>query len=184
MDYWSQMTPKNQPSKRQYYLLVGRLEPYKKVDLVLKAFANMPESKLVVIGTGTLESRLIVQSSPNVMFISNIPDDTLAEYYYHAKALIMPQEEDFGYVSLEAQACGCPVIAFNQGGAKETVIDLQTGVFFSSQSTEALKKAIAEFDIISGDIYKKILKVKSVHLALLSREKFEKKFMSFIQFKI
>ncbi|MDP1710141.1 MAG: glycosyltransferase, partial [bacterium] len=92
--------------------------------------------------------RLKKVAEKNIKFVDSVSDKRLAEYYKNAKALIMPQEEDFGIVSVEAQMHGVPVIAFKKGGAKDTVIDGKTGILFDEQSVESLTRAIAKFEKI------------------------------------
>ena len=142
--FYSKEKPK-EFSKRQSYLLVSRLIPYKKVDLVIKAFnkLNLP---LIVVGTGSQESRLKSLAKSNITFTGQITDEKLISYYRQAKALIFPQHEDFGLVPLEAQASGTPVIAYAQGGALETVIDKKTGLFFKQQTINSLVDAIRRFE--------------------------------------
>ncbi|MBP9690848.1 glycosyltransferase [Candidatus Woesebacteria bacterium] len=136
--------------KNKYFLVVSRLEPYKKIEIIIEAFNKLPDRKLVIIGAGSLEKKLQALAHANCQFITDISDEELARYYSHAEALIMPQEEDFGYVALEAQACGCPVIAYHKGGALETVVDGVTGAFFHAQTPDAVRKAVADF---SPDTY-------------------------------
>jgi len=136
---------KFQKSNEKYFLVVSRLEPYKKVDLVIEAFASMPDKRLIIIGTGTQASHLQSMATSNITFIQNASDTELAQYYSHAQALIMAQEEDFGYVSIEAQYFGCPVITYQKGGAVETIIDGITGTFVTKQTHEAIRYAVAHF---------------------------------------
>lgn len=129
---------------REYFLIVSRLVPYKKVDLAIKVF-NKLKLPLVVVGTGTELEHLKKLAGPNISFVGSVDDHRLIEYYRRAKAVIFPQEEDFGLVPLEAQALGTPVIAFGKGGALETVIHLQTGYLFNEQTEESLLSAVHEF---------------------------------------
>ena len=131
--------------KRDYYLVVSRLVPYKKVDLAISAF-NRLGLPLVVIGTGSEEARLKKMAAYNISFVGAVEDRRLIEYYRHAQALVFPQDEDFGLVPLEAQASGTPVIAFAKGGALETVIPNKTGYFFNDQSEESLANAVRQFE--------------------------------------
>jgi glycosyltransferase involved in cell wall biosynthesis len=132
-------------SKKDYYLLVSRLVPYKKVNLAIEAF-NRLGKKLIVVGTGSQSLRLKYLAKRNISFIKNPSDSELAKLYGEAKALIFPQEEDFGIVALEAQAMGTPVIAFEKGGATDTVISGKTGIFFEKQTVGSLIKAVADFE--------------------------------------
>ncbi|PIZ65155.1 glycosyltransferase family 4 protein [Candidatus Roizmanbacteria bacterium CG_4_9_14_0_2_um_filter_39_13] len=132
--------------KSDYFLVVSRLEPYKKVDLAIQAFNTFPDKKLIIVGKGTQGKKLKAMASHNIQFIQDVTDQELGVLYSQAEALIMPQEEDFGYVALEAQFFGCPVIAYGVGGACETIIDGKTGLLFYNQSVDALSDAVADFD--------------------------------------
>jgi len=129
---------------QDYYLVVSRLEPYKKVDLAVEAF-NQLGNNLVVIGTGSQMFFLKRKAGLNVKFLGKVSDGALAFYYQNAKALIMPQYEDLGLVSLEAQSHFLPVIAYRKGGACETVLEEKTGVFFDKQEVFSLVDAINRF---------------------------------------
>ncbi len=131
-------------SKRKHFLLVSRLVPYKKTDLVIRAF-NKTGKKLIVVGEGSEQKRLTRLAKKNIKFLGAISDTELKKYYANAKAIIFPQREDFGLVPLESQAAGTPVIAYGFGGATETVIKNKTGVFFYSQKKESLIKALDKF---------------------------------------
>lgn len=130
--------------KKNYFLVVSRLVPYKRVDLAVEAF-NQLDLSLVVVGTGSEEFKLKFRASRNIKFVGEASEKDLAKYYQGAQALIMPQEEDFGIAAVEAQATGTPVIAYKKGGALDTVIDGKTGVFFEKQTVENLIKAIKLF---------------------------------------
>ncbi len=132
-------------NKRNYYLLVSRLVPYKKVDLAIKAF-NKLKKPLIIVGTGSEQTKLKELAGPLVNFVGAVDDQKLIEYYKNAKAVIFPQFEDYGLVPIESQACGTPVIALGKGGALETIIKNKTGVFFQRQTTSSLIKAIHRFE--------------------------------------
>jgi len=136
---------KPQVAPGDYYLLVSRIEPYKKVELVIKAFKGLKE-KLKIVGMGTKKEKIEKASPPNVEFIGRMSDEQLAEIYSHAKAVIFPQEEDFGIVPIEAMAAGRPVIAYKKGGALETITPDITGEFFYPQTVSALKNRIKSFN--------------------------------------
>jgi len=129
---------------KDFYLVCSRLIPYKKVDLVIEAF-NKLKLPLKIIGTGSIESNLKKMAGPNIEFLGRISDDDLKKYYAQAKALVFPAEEDFGLTPVESMAGGRPVIAYNKGGAKETVIPDITGIFFDEQNKESIIKAIQKF---------------------------------------
>lgn len=128
-----------------YYLIVSRLRPYKKVDLAIKAFNNL-KLPLKIIGTGSELRRLKKLAHNNIEFLGEVSDEVRNRYLSKCKALIYPQIEDFGITALEAMASGRPVIAFKKGGALETIIEGQTGVFFNEQTWESLAHRILRFD--------------------------------------
>jgi glycosyltransferase involved in cell wall biosynthesis len=129
--------------KGRFYLVVSALVPYKRVDVVIEAF-NGWDRKLMIAGDGPSRSEYEpLKKTENIQFLGTVTDETLRRLYEGAKALIFPQEEDFGIVPLEAQACGTPVIAFGRGGALESVNE---GVFFHEQSAEAVRQAVLEFE--------------------------------------
>jgi glycosyltransferase involved in cell wall biosynthesis len=128
-----------------YFLMVGRLIPYKRSDIVIKAF-NQLGLPLKVVGTGPELAPLKELARPNIEFLGRIPDQELGEIYSRCLALVFPQEEDFGITPLEAMAAGRPVIAFRGGGALETVVEGKTGIFFERQEVQALVEAIKSFD--------------------------------------
>jgi len=149
-EYWRNIKSKNSNRSRilsnDYFLVVSRLEPYKKVDLVIESFRRFPKKQLIIVGSGTQFSKLKIIAGENIHFIQHATDAELGQLYADAQALIMPQEEDFGYVALEAQFFGCPVIAYERGGAVETVVKGKTGLFFSQQSSQSLGDAVAQFE--------------------------------------
>ncbi|MFT2008813.1 glycosyltransferase family 4 protein [Pontibacter sp. 13R65] len=128
--------------KEDYYLAASRLVPYKKIDLIVRAFKEMPDKKLVVIGGGPDYKKIKSIASPNVIILGFQPFQVLKERMQKAKAFIFAAEEDFGIIPVEAQACGTPVIAFGKGGALETVIENKTGVFFYEQTTKSIQDAV------------------------------------------
>ena len=136
------------PKKDNYYLTMSRLVPYKRVDLVVKAFTEMPDKELVVIGDGPEYRALARMAGPNVTMLGYQPDDAVTYYMERARAFVFAAEEDFGIVPVEAQACGTPVIAYGRGGAQETVVSGVTGVFFPEQTVEHLKESVNEFERI------------------------------------
>ncbi len=127
-----------------YFLMVSRLVAYKKVDLAIKAF-NQLGWPLKIVGIGSQMSRLKIMAKRNIEFLGQLTDNELLSYYQNCRAVVFPQEEDFGLVPLEAQACGKPVIAFKAGGALETVVEGRTGTFFYPQTSQALIKTLKVF---------------------------------------
>lgn len=134
-------------SLEDYFLIGGRLAPYKRVDIVIEAFKKLGK-KLKVFGDGVDLKRLkkIAGDSQNIEFLGRVDDETMAGLYRKCQAFINPQEEDFGITVVEAMASGRPVIAFRKGGAMETVIEGETGIFFDKQDAESLSKTILNFD--------------------------------------
>ena len=130
--------------KGNYYLIVNRLIPYKRVDLAIKAF-NKLKYPLYIVGSGSEEAKLKKMAFDNVKFLGQVNEIELSVLYLGALALVMPQEEDFGIVALEAQSYGVPVIAFKKGGAKDTVINGKTGILFERQTTDSLMRAVKKF---------------------------------------
>ncbi|MBL9001890.1 MAG: glycosyltransferase [Phycisphaerae bacterium] len=135
-------TPGDPSERDDYWLVVAALEPYKRVDLAVRA-ANETGKRLVVVGDGTARNELWAIAGPTVEFAGRIGDGALREHYRRARLLLFPQIEDFGIVAVEAQACGCPVVAFRAGGALNTVSDGVTGVLFTEQSPSAILNAAA-----------------------------------------
>ena len=131
-----------------YFLIVSRLVPYKKVDLAVEVF-NELGLPLVVIGGGKQLEYLKSIAKPNVKIMGRQPDEVIKEHYAKCRAFIFPGEEDFGITPLEAQASGRPVIAYGKGGALETVVAGKTGLFFKEQSKDSLKDAILRFNDMS-----------------------------------
>lgn len=148
VDLFKDVKEKSEFKERKYYLVVSRLVPYKKVDLVVDTF-NKLKFPLVIVGNGSELNNLMLRAKNNIKFIGKISDKELCEYYKGAKALIMAQEEDFGITAVEAQSFGTPVIAFNKGGVKDTVIDGVTGVLFNEQNIKSLTAGIAKCSKIS-----------------------------------
>lgn len=130
--------------KENYFLVVSRLVPYKRVDLAIAA-CNKLKLPLKIIGTGSEEDRLKDMAGPTIEFLGNTTDEILLEYYKHCLAVIFPGHEDLGLVPIEAQSFGKPVIAFKAGGALETVVEGKTGEFFYPQNTKSLIVAIQKF---------------------------------------
>lgn len=128
----------------QYFLIGGRLVPYKRFDLAVQAF-NKLGLQLKIFGTGPEEKRLKKMAKPNIEFLGQISEGEKNRLMGRAKAFLYPQEEDFGITAIEAMACGRPVIAYAKGGALETVIDGQTGVLFRDQNWAALSDAVIRF---------------------------------------
>jgi len=139
------------PHKEDYYVTVSRLVSYKRIDLIVDAFASMPQRKLVVIGDGPEAEQLKRRCPANVELLGWQPDEVVRQHVSAARAFLFAALEDFGISPLEAQACGTPVIAYGKGGATETVRDLRagpnpTGLLFARQSAACIVDAVDAFE--------------------------------------
>lgn len=129
-----------------YYLVVSRFVRYKRVDIAVGA-CNILGRKLVVIGSGgEEEERLRALAGPTVEFVGRVSDEDMQRYYSNAKAFLFPGIEDYGITPVEAMSAGVPVLAYGRGGALETVIDGETGLYFYDQSAEGLASCIERFE--------------------------------------
>jgi glycosyltransferase involved in cell wall biosynthesis len=141
--------PSAEPSG-DYFLIVSRLIPYKRIDLAVRACSELG-APLIVGGEGRDRAALEAAAGPTVRFVGHVPDEELGELMAHCRAFIFPGYEDFGITPLEAQAAGRPVIAYAAGGALDTVIDGETGIFFHEQTPEALADAIRRLETTDFD---------------------------------
>ena len=133
------------PTVENYFVTGGRLVPYKKMELVIRVF-NRLKWPLKIFGTGPELKRLREIARPNIEFLGKITDEEKARVMARAQAFIHPQIEDFGITPIESMAAGRPVIAFAKGGALESVVPDETGVFFHRQTWEDLLDAVLHFD--------------------------------------
>jgi glycosyltransferase involved in cell wall biosynthesis len=137
-------------AREDYYVAVSRLIGYKRVDLLVDAFARLPNLRLVVVGDGPQLARLKSAAPANVSFTGFLPADAVRDRVRRARAFLFAAIEDFGMAPVEAMACGTPVIALRRGGAAESVAGLKseepTGVFFEEQSVDAVVDAIRTFE--------------------------------------
>ena len=140
----------NEGARDDFYVTASRLVPYKRIEVLARAFALMPERTLVVIGDGPEMPRLRAMAPPNVRLLGQQPHGVLHEQLRRARAFLFAAEEDFGIAPVEAQACGTPVVAFGYGGARDTIRGPEcpepTGLFFDEQTPEAVRAAVAEFE--------------------------------------
>jgi glycosyltransferase involved in cell wall biosynthesis len=132
-----------------FFITVSRCVPYKRVDLIAETFTKMGKP-LVIIGDGPDRARIERLAGPTVKLLGHRPDEVVADYLQRAKSFIFAADEDFGIVPVEAQAAGCPVIAYGKGGTLETIIGWPsagpTGIFFDAQTPEALQRAVKLFE--------------------------------------
>lgn len=146
----------NPGARDDYFVTASRFVPYKRMDLIVAAFNERPDLKLRVIGDGPDMARIKAMAKDNVEIMGRLPADQMNTQFRNARAFIFAAFEDFGIVPVEAQACGTPVIAYNKGGAAETVRGLDhatpTGVFFERQNVPALLGALDTFLSVEGDL--------------------------------
>jgi glycosyltransferase involved in cell wall biosynthesis len=128
-----------------YYLIISRLSPYKKIDLAIEAF-NLSGNKLKVVGEGSDFNKLKSISKDNIEFLGFRNEYEKIKLLQNCKALIFPGEEDFGLTPIEAMACGRPVIAYGKGGVTETVVNGVTGIFFKNDTPSSLNESINQFE--------------------------------------
>jgi len=160
-----------------YYLIGGRLAPYKRVDIVVEACIKTGK-KLKIFGDGIDSIRLkkLAEGHQNIEFVGRIDDKGKAELYSKCLAFFNPQEEDFGITAVEAMASGRPVIAFGRGGALETVISHQTGEFFYEQTVAAVTALLNKFDPEKFDP-----EIIRKHALSFSRERFIREIKHFVE---
>jgi glycosyltransferase involved in cell wall biosynthesis len=132
--------------REDFYITASRLVPYKRVDLLIDAFREMPSRSLIVIGGGPEEKRLRAMAPRNVRIMGYQPRSTLVDLMGRARAFVYGAEEDFGIVAVEAQACGTPVLAFGSGGLVESVVDGRTGLFFKRQHVDDVVDCVERFE--------------------------------------
>jgi glycosyltransferase involved in cell wall biosynthesis len=133
-------------NKEEFYITASRLVPYKKTKLIVEAFNEMSEKKLIVIGYGEEYNEIKKIAKKNVNVLGFCEDRSLIETMQRARAFVYAAVEDFGIVPIEAMACGTPVIALDQGGTSETVIDRVNGIHFKRQTKENICDSIKEFE--------------------------------------
>lgn len=143
-------TPDPRMQREDFWLVVSALEPYKRVDLAIEA-ARIAGERLVVVGRGSQERQLHRMAHAGVEFRTATGDDDLRDLYRRARALLFPQIEDFGIACVEAQACGCPVLARRAGGALDTVIEGRTGAFFEEPDPHAIARAMRSLGTFDPD---------------------------------
>ena len=137
-------------SKEEMYFTASRQVPNKRIDLIVEAFAQMPDKRLVVIGDGPEAPKIRAKAGANVTLMGYQPFEVLKDHMQRAKAFVFASVEDLGIIPIEAQACGTPVIAYAKGGVLETIkgldVDNPTGVFYESQEVSSLIDAVKRFE--------------------------------------
>ncbi len=171
-----------QTEKEDFYLTVCRLVSYKKVSLIVEAF-NQLGKPLVIIGTGPDLDKIKQLAQPNIKILGKQPDHVVEDYLKRAKAFVYAACEDFGIALVEAQSCGTPVIAYGQGGATETVLDIReypstgTGVLFSEQNSIAIVEAIAFFELSEAKFSREACHIQGLKFA---SSQFKTQFLDFV----
>ena len=169
-----------QEQKKDFYFTCSRMVPYKKIDLIVEAFTQMPDKKLIVIGDGPDMKKIKAKAGDNVELLGYQSFAVLKQHMEDAKAFVFAAEEDFGIVPVEAQASGTPVIAYGKGGALETVKDGVTGVYFNEQSVESIMDAVTKFELI--DEFNP-LTIRE-HAETFSTQRFKSEIQSFVDEKL
>ncbi len=160
---------------KDYFLIVGRMMKYKKMDLAIKAF-NQMKLPLKIVGRGVEYKNLRKIAGPTIEFLGRVSDEELRKIYSQAQAFVFPQEEDFGIVAIEALASGRPVIAFRAGDIAENVKDGKSGVLFEKQTVSDIIKAVARFRKMSFEPQK----IRQFSLKF-SKERFKKEIRKFVE---
>lgn len=165
-------------TKEDYYLAVSRMVPYKRMDLIVEAFSNLPDKKLIVVGDGPEMKKVKAAAKNNVSILGWQSDEKIRALMTKAKGFLFAAEEDFGIVVVEAQAAGTPVIAFGKGAALETVVADQTGLFYDKQDVTSLIAAVQEFE-------KKEFDPNQIraHAQKFNRQRFVTEFKHFVEQK-
>ena len=164
--------------KDDFFLTASRLVPYKRIDLIVEAFAGMPDKQLVVIGDGPEMERIKEKATANVEILGYQSNEALQDHMQRARAFVFAAQEDFGIVPVEAQACGTPVIAYSRGGTAETVLPGETGVFFHRQTVPAVQQAVRTFEA-ERDTFEPA-RIRA-HAENFSIERFRKQFTNLVQ---
>ncbi|MCI8212455.1 glycosyl transferase [Pseudomonas sp. S25] len=174
-----------QDSKQDYYFTASRMVPYKRMPMIIEAFAAMPDKRLIVIGDGPEMARAKLIHAPNVTLLGFQPFAVLLEHMRNAKAFVFAAEEDFGISPVEAQACGTPVIAFGKGGVLETVCGLDhpqpTGVFYEQQTVSSLVAAVGEFEAAHARITAQACRANAERF---SGQLFEEEMKNFVESRL
>jgi glycosyltransferase involved in cell wall biosynthesis len=164
-------------NKKNFYVTACRLVPYKKTKLIVEAFNKMPDKRLIVIGSGEELKTIKKIAKSNIKVLGYQKDEILINLIKRAKAFVYAAIEDFGILPIEALACGTPVIALNQGGTAETIIDKENGIHFEKQSTKDIIKAITKFEKTKFD-------KKNISKSAQKYSNFKTEFENFVKSKL
>ena len=166
-------------TREDFYITITRLVPHKRVDVIVQAFSklNLP---LIVIGEGAEYPRLQKLATPNIRFLGYQSDEMVAELLGKARGFVCAAEEDFGIAIVEAQAAGCPVIAYCRGGASETVVEGRTGVLFGEQATGSLIESVEKFEGMKSN-FQVLELIRNAHR--FNKSRFMDEFKKFVESK-
>ncbi|OGZ34157.1 MAG: glycosyl transferase [Candidatus Portnoybacteria bacterium RBG_19FT_COMBO_36_7] len=163
------------PQIDRFFLIVARLLSYKRLDIAIGAF-NRLGLPLKIVGDGPDSVKLRRLAGPNIEFLGLVADFKLRELYAKCQAFIFPQEEDFGITALEAMASGRPVIAYQAGGALETIKHGVSGLFFKEQTVESLISSLKQF--VASDFNPQVIREQAMQF---DKEIFKQKIKDFVQ---
>jgi len=168
--------------KDDFYLTASRMVPYKKISLIVEAFNQLPDKRLIVIGDGPDFTKIKAVAGPNITLMGHQSFLVLKDYLQRARAFVFAAEEDFGIAPLEAQACGTPVIAYGKGGVRETIYGLTaqkpTGVLYDTQDVASLKEAVLTYEKESDKITSLACRENALRF---SPERFRNEFKGFVE---
>ena len=168
--------------KERFFLTGGRLVPYKRIPMIVEAFARMPEHRLVVVGDGPEMPRVKQFASQNVEILGHVERPDMVRYMQQARAFLFAAQEDFGISPLEAQACGTPVIAYGRGGAVETIQGLDhpepTGVFFDTQDVPSVIASVRKFEVSEEQFMPPLCRQNAERFSV---ERFQTRYWEFVQ---
>ena len=169
------------PTMGDYYVTVSRFVPYKRLDLIARAFASLPDRHLVIVGDGPDAEKIRTAAGANVTMVGAASRERVRTLLRGARGFLFAADEDFGIAPVEAQACGIPVVAYGRGGALETIrgasTGAQTGVFFTEQTTDAIIRAVRELEGLPGPISPSDCRLNAERF---SEERFRREFAAFV----
>lgn len=163
--------------KQDYYITCSRLVPYKRVDLLVKAFAQLPNRRLLIVGEGEQRRRLQAKAPANVSFLGHVSETAYPFLLSAARAFLFAAEEDFGIAMAEASAAGVPIIAYGKGGSTDVVLPGQTGLFFHEQTSDAVRDALLRFEKMEPDFEPEGIRA---HAQKFSKERFVSEIECFV----
>jgi glycosyltransferase involved in cell wall biosynthesis len=160
-----------------YFVTLSRLVPHKRLDVVIEAFSRL-RLPLKIIGDGPLRTRLQRRAAPNIEFLGYQAEESVAQLLGSARGFVCAAEEDFGIAIVEAQAAGCPIIAYRGGGALETVVEGETGLFFEEQSAASLRESVQKFMDFTRCFH---MDTMLANAQRFSKARFQKSFQEFVR---